>query len=95
MVKGNTEFDISEKKIWESIFLNKIKDVKGTFLAEFDYKLLNNLLSNNLLINTNIPNKFKSCIKQIENAKHLIFECINVQNIWKIASSCLNFDILW
>ena len=50
IVKWNTEFDISEKKNWESIFFNKIKDVKDTFLAEFNYKLLNNLLSNNLLI---------------------------------------------
>ena len=86
------------KKKWESIFLNKIKNVKDTFLAEFNYKLLNNLLSNNLLIskwNTNTTNKCKSCISEIENAKHLIFECINVQNIWKVASSCLNFDILW
>ena len=67
-------------------------------LAEFNYKLLNNLLSNNLLIskwNTNITNKCKSCISQIENTKHFIFECINVQNIWKVASRYLNFDILW
>ena len=98
IVKWNTEFDISEKKNWESIFFNKIKDVKDTFLAEFNYKLLNNLLSNNLLIskwNTNTTNKCKSCISEIENAKHLIFECINVQNIWKVASRYLNFDILW
>ena len=34
IAKWNTEFDISEKKKWESIFLNKIKNVKDTFLAE-------------------------------------------------------------
>ena len=74
-----------------------MKDVKDTFLAEFSYKILNNILSKIFLIsqwNTNITNKYKSCISQIENAKHLIFECINVQNILKVASSCLNFDIL-
>ena len=36
IVKCNTEFDISEKKNRESIFFNKIKDVKDTFLAEFN-----------------------------------------------------------
>ena len=98
IVKWNTEFDLSEKKNWESIIFNKIKDVKDIFLAEFNYKLLNNLLSNNLLFskwNRNITNKCKSCISQIKYAKQLFFYCINVQNIWKVASSCLNFDISW
>ena len=40
-------------------------------------------------------NKCKSCISQIQNAKHLMFECMNVQNVWKVASCWLNFDILW
>ena len=76
IVKWNTEFDLSEKKNWESIIFNKIKDVKDIFLAEFNYKLLNNLLSNNLLFskwNRNITNKCKSCISQIEYAKQLFF----------------------
>ena len=42
--------------------------------------------------NTKITNKSKSCILQTKNAEDLIFECINIQNIWNVAS---NFDIFW
>ena len=90
IARSNTESERKEDKQNEKC--------QRHILAEFNYKLLNNLLSNNLLIskwNTNITNKCKSCISQIENAKHLIFECINIQNIWKVASSCLNIEILW
>ena len=31
----------------------------------------------------------------IENTKHLIFECVNIQNIWKILSAAIRFDIQW
>lgn len=44
--------------------------------------------------NKNITAKCKQC-NEIENSKHLIFDCVNVVKIWKVASECLNFDINW
>ena len=82
----------------ESIFLFKVKYIKDKSLAEFNYKLIHSLLSNNLLISKwdkTITNKCKLCRDEIENAKHLIFDCGNVQHIWKIASTCINFTITW
>ena len=67
-------------------------------LAEFNYKLIYNLLSNNLLISKwdrNVTNKCKQCSNEIENTKHLIFDCNNVQHIWKIASICIKFTVIW
>lgn len=88
---------MESKNVWKSIYTQKIKNTKDKALAEFNYKLLNNLLCNNLLVskwNKNITAKCKQC-NEIENSKHLIFDCVNVAKIWKVASECLNFDIIW
>lgn len=98
LTKLNKEFQITDKKKWESIFLSKIKCIDDKSLAEFNYKLIYNLLSNNLLISKwdrNVTNKCKQCSNEIENTKHLIFDCNNVQHIWKIASICIKFTVIW
>lgn len=95
--KLEKEFKLESKNAWKSIYTQKIKNTKDKALAEFNYKLLNNLLCNNLLVskwNKNITAKCKHC-NEIENSKHLIFDCVNVEKIWKAASECLNFDIKW
>ena len=46
----------------------------------------------------NIYMQFDGMVYQqivIENTRHLIFECANVQNIWKILGVIINFDIQW
>lgn len=94
--KLGRDFQISDKEVWKSIYFNKIKNVKDKSLAEFNYKLLNNLLSNNLLIskwNKGVNNKCKICKTEIEDAQHLIFDCVNVNHVWHNASQCLNFTI--
>ena len=98
LTKLSREFQITDKKKWESIFLFKVKYINDKSLAEFNYKLIHNLLCNNLLISKwdkTITNKCKQCRDDIENAKHLIFDCSNVQHIWKIASMCIKFTISW
>ena len=35
------------------------------------------------------------CPGIIENTRHLIFECANVQSLWKILGAIINFDIQW
>jgi hypothetical protein len=37
----------------------------------------------------------KTCNNEIENSKHLIFECRNVQFIWKSVSNYMGFNIQW
>ena len=34
-------------------------------------------------------------LTQVENSRHLIYECKNVAKIWKIVSATLNFDVSW
>ena len=41
------DLNISDKKCWTNIYLTKVKDISNTKVAEFNYKLLNNILCNN------------------------------------------------
>ena len=91
------DFNIADKTIWRNVYYTKIKLVDDPIVAEFNYKLLNNLLNNRLYLS-----KWKhtspfcnTCPGIIENTRHLIFECANVQNIWKILGVIINFDIQW
>lgn len=47
--KYNKEFDIF-KSDWENIYMNKIVLLQDKKISEFNYKLLNNLLSNNYFV---------------------------------------------
>jgi hypothetical protein len=60
--------------------------------------LLNGILSNNYFlskINKNTTRMCKTCNNEIENSKHVIFECRNVQFIWKSVCNYIGFNIKW
>ena len=60
--------------------------------------MLHNLLSNRYLVskwNRDVDNKCISCNDEIENNMHLLYDCQNIQQIWKLVSNCLKFDIGW
>ena len=37
----------------------------------------------------------KNCTNEVENTKHLLYECNNIKQIWNIIGTVLNFDIKW
>ena len=91
------EFGIYGESNWKNIYSCKIKDFKDKHIAEFSYKLFNNILCNNAYVSKwkkDIKNECTHC-KQIETIKHLIYECDNVKNIWNIVSSYLSFEVKW
>ena len=95
--KYKKEFNIA-KSDWEKIYLNKVKLLQDKKIAEFNYMLLNNILSNNYFtskINKNTTRMCKTCKEEIENSKHLILDCRNVQFIWKLVSNYVGFNIKW
>ena len=75
------DLNIQYIKSWTNIYVNKVKDISDTKVAEFNYKLLNNILCNNYLVSKWNPAVRKECTVcgAIENTKHLIFECTNVK----------------
>ena len=91
------DFNIADKTLWRNIYYTKIKLIDDPLVSEFNYKLLNNLLCNRLFLSKwkNTSPLCTMCPDTIENTKHLIFECVNIQNIWKILSAAIRFDIQW
>ena len=89
------KFNIADKTVWRNIYPTKIKLIDDPIVSEFNYKLLNNLLCNKLFLSKwkNTSPMCTICPDAIENTKHLIFECANIQNIWKILSVAIRFDI--
>ena len=92
------EFDITGHNSWYHIYRRKIKNIFDTELAEFNYKLLNNLLCNNLYLSKwkqGVTMYCKNCANEIECTKHLVYECHNVKQIWHIIGTILNFEMKW
>ena len=92
----SNELNVS-KESWEKIYRYKILDIIDKNVADFNYRLLNNLLVNNLYLSKwkNINSNCITCTSEIENTKHLIFYCKNVSRIWKLLSLVTGFNITW
>ena len=91
-------FDLHEKRIWNSIYFHKIENVVDKNIAEFNYKLLNNLLCNNYYLSKwkrDTSNKCSHCKHIIENTEHLVFSCANVRNVWNAVANILKIDLRW
>ena len=87
-----------ERSSWTSIYSLKIKEIFDKKVAEFNFKLLNNLLCNNIFlrkIKKSESDLCQYCKAYSEDNEHLIFNCDNVNHIWKLASKILKFEIQW
>lgn len=91
-------FHIQSKSSWSLIYTQKISKMYDRKVAEFNFKLFNNLLANRYLLskwNSDIEKYCLYCQSSNENNEHLIFLCENVKEIWKSVSDCLKFDVSW
>ena len=72
-------------------------EIEDTTLADFNYKLLNNILRHNAYLSKRKADASAECTicKTFETCKHLIYECSNVQPIWKLLIVYLNFNVEW
>ena len=87
-----------ERSSWTSIYSLKVKEIFDKKVAEFNFKLLNNLLCNNIFlrkIKKSESDLCQYCKAYSEDNEHLIFNCDNVNHIWKLASKILKFEIQW
>lgn len=90
------EFQI-DKYYFNEIYKNKVRSLFDKSVAEFNYKLLHNLLTTNLSVSKwdkNINGNCNNC-NIPENIKHLIFECDLLMPLWRKISLILNIDVTW
>ena len=84
--------------LYGKMFIRQKSSICLIKIAEFNYKLLNNIPSCNLYLS-----KWKNdrnmmcdhCEICIENIRHLIYDCKNIRTIWHKLSMVMNFDIKW
>ena len=82
---------------WKQIYQCKICDMPDKRLAEFNYKLLNNILCNKAFLGKCKQDTHSQCNMCMINefSKHLIFECKNVIEIWNALDTFLKTNITW
>lgn len=81
----------------KNIYINKVVNMFDKQIADFNYKLLNNIL-----ISREYLSKWKNdssaclyCKHSNETIKHLLYDCTNVKKIWNIVSIILHFVVSW
>lgn len=80
---------------WQQIYKQKIWDLTDKKLAEFNYKIMCNILYTRAKLSkfkNNITEECPHC-NQPQNTRHLMFECQRVSNIWAIVGGILKLDI--
>lgn len=95
--RWNKLFDVSAKIIWKNVYNEKIKCMYDKKIAEFNYKLLNCVLNNNLSVskwNKDVSAECECC-QTIEDCEHLLFSCKLVKHIWQEVGNFFNFEISW
>ena len=92
------EFHTEDRKLWQNIYRSKMKEIFDKSVAEFNFKLLNNILNSHYMVskwNKEVQSYCSVCFTQEENSRHLIYECRNVSQMWNIVYATLNFDVSW
>ncbi len=94
--KWERDFNL-DKTQWKDIYDNRIWQLKDKKLAEFNYKILNNILCTKSLIskwNSRMTSLCPLCDKE-HTVKHLLFDCMYINNIWTIIGSILKMNITY
>ena len=84
--QANLNCDISREE-WEDIYVRFLKFVKPTKLRSFQYRLLTNSLTINVLRNKwgkNISEMCEFCGYNKETIIHLMYECEQVKKLWNL-----------
>ncbi len=87
-------FDIDTCE-WENIYKRKVWNVSEKKIAEFNYKLITNIVCTRSIIskwNKNVTNLCTFCNEK-QDVKHLLFTCNRVNNLLAAISNIIKLDI--
>ncbi len=80
---------------WESIYNRKVWNVAEKKVAEFNYKLITNIVCTRSIIskwNRNVNNLCMLCNDK-QDVKHLLFTCSRVNNMWANIGAIIKLNI--
>ena len=93
----NRIFNIEGRDIWTNIYSQKVKHIHIPKVAEFNYKVLHNILPNGYILNKwndKVSSKCEVC-GDIETTEHMIYKCPRIQKMWKEISDVINVNVQW
>ena len=82
---------------WPIAFTKKVKNIPDKKIAEFNYKILNNLLPCNKNLFQWKLKKDPLCMycNEIQDIRHLLFDCKIIDDLWKILEKNNDIKITW
>ena len=97
----SNEFNFTyETQFFKNIFIKKVQNQELPKLAEFSYKILNNILPTNETVNKWNKTVSKLCpfCKKVEDLEHLLYNCSLLESVWskfELAFKCsLNWKLI-
>ena len=90
----NRNFTCSE---WKKIYLNSIHKLPSTKLTEFSYKMIHGLLVSREILYKwkRVESSFCPTWKEMENVKHIYFDCKRIQEIWNVIGRLIGIKVQW
>ena len=89
---------LDEEIDWSSVYERKIKNQFEMKISEFNYKLQHDILPTKYNLYKWKISQDETCIYcayHQQNAKHMLFECRSIGNVWHTISNVLNINIEW
>ena len=90
-------FNISDSAAWQRVYSQKLTGLRIPKLAEFNFKLLQNIVPNGNVIckwQKDIS-KFCEYCGDVETSEHMLFSCPRIQHIWNKVSALLKVKVTW
>ena len=87
----------NHQDIWANIYNQKIVAMFDNKLAEFNFKLLHNIVPCGYILckwEQSVDAKCEVCTV-IENVKHMLFDCPRIYEIWESIATILKCNIKW
>ena len=88
---------VNTHTIWKNIYDQKLIKIPIPKLAEFNFKLLHNIIPCGKILNKwnkKVSEKCNKC-NEIETTEHMIFLCSNVRYVWGCVSNILKVNVKW
>ena len=92
----NFNFDNS-KFVWNNIYQQKIISMQIAKVAEFNYKVIHNILPCGKVLSKWLNNCTEKCLScgELETTEHMLFMCKYIRDIWNAISEVIKLDIKW
>ena len=87
----------NQNLLWKSVYRQKVGCITIPKLKEFNYKILNNIVSCGYVISkwVNSVNKYCDVCGQIETTRHMLYECKRIKDIWTAIGKYIKCNFDW